>query len=108
MPHGHHIYTKSYDMTKATMYSNSQSDHDLPKWKFVFQCCAQCPSINIPDQKTYDKYSNQSTSIRFHIYHLIAHCTKHGRLPLPEKKIVESVNSILLQENQQKYTLKKS
>ena len=35
-------------------------------------CCAKCPSVNIPDQETDDQYSDTSTSIRFHIYHLIA------------------------------------
>ena len=27
MPHGHHIYAKAYDMVKATMGANSQSDN---------------------------------------------------------------------------------
>ena len=40
--------------------------------------------------------------------HLIARCTKHVRLPLTEKKFVASVNRILLQDNQQKYTQEKS
>ena len=30
MPHGRHIYAKSYDMAKATMCAYSQSDHALP------------------------------------------------------------------------------
>ena len=51
------------------------------------RCCAQCLSINIPDQETDDNYPDTSPSIRFHIYHLIARCTKHGRLPLTEKEI---------------------
>ena len=29
MPHGRHIYAKSYDMVKATMCSYHQSDHEL-------------------------------------------------------------------------------
>ena len=43
---------------------------------------------------------NPSPSIRIHVYNLIAHCTKHGRLLLTEKKVITSVNS-----TQQKYTL---
>ena len=35
MPHGHHIYAKSYDTEKATMCEYSQSDHALPHWKYV-------------------------------------------------------------------------
>ena len=30
MPHGRHIYPKAYDMEKATMCANSQSDNALP------------------------------------------------------------------------------
>ena len=30
MPHGRHIYAKSYDMAKATMCANPYSDHTLP------------------------------------------------------------------------------
>ena len=73
-------------MAKAKMCANSHSHHVLPHWKCVLRCCAQCPSINIPDQETDDKHPNPSPSIRFHIYHLIARCKKHGRLPLSNKK----------------------
>ena len=86
MPYGRNFYTKAYDMAKATMCANSQSDHVLPHWKYVLICCAQCPSINITDQETDDKYPKISPSISFHIYHLIARCTKHVRLTLTDKK----------------------
>ena len=39
-----------------------------------------------PDQETDDHYPVTSPSIRFHIHNLIARCTKHGRLPLTDKK----------------------
>ena len=86
MPHGSDIYAKAYDMEKATMCANSQSDHALPQFKFVLQCCAQRHKINITDQETEDNHPNPSPSIRFHSYHKNAHCTKHGRLPLTNKK----------------------
>ena len=86
MPHGRHIYAKAYDTAKATKCAYSQSDHALPQWKYVLQCFSKCPSINIPDQETYDQYPGTSPSIRSHIYHLIACCTKHYRLPLTNKK----------------------
>ena len=73
-------------MAKAKIYAYSQSYHALPHWKCVMQCCDKCPGINIPDQETYDQYPNTITSIRFHIYHLIVCCTKHGRLLLTDKK----------------------
>ena len=50
MPHGRHIYDKSYYMAKAKMCAYSQSDHALPHWKYVLRWCAKWPSINLPDQ----------------------------------------------------------
>ena len=87
MPHGRHIYAKSSDIAKATMCAYPQSDNALPHSKFVLQCCSNCPCINIPDQETYDQYSDTTPSIRFHIYHTIARCAVHGRIPLKDKKI---------------------
>ena len=87
MPHGRHIYAKSYDMVKAKMCAYPQSDHALPHWKCVLRCCYKCPSIIIPDQETDYQYPNTSPSIRFHIYHIISSCTAHGRLPLNGNKI---------------------
>ena len=74
-------------MAKETMCANSQSDHALPQWEWVLRRCSQCTRINIPHQETYDKHPNPSPSIRFQIYHMIARCTKHGRIPVTNKKI---------------------
>ena len=74
-------------MAKATMCAYTQSDHALPHWKCIMQCCAKCPGVNLLDQETDDQYSNTSPSICFHIYHLIARCTKLGRLPLTERRV---------------------
>ena len=49
IPHGLHIYAKAYDTERETMCEYSQSDHALPHWKYVLQCCAQCAIINLPD-----------------------------------------------------------
>ena len=49
MTHGRHNYAKAYDMAKATIFAYSQSDHALPHWKFVLQCCDKFPSNNLPD-----------------------------------------------------------
>ena len=86
MSHGSHIYSKAYDMAKATMCEYSQSDHALPHWKCGLRCCDKCPSINLPDQEIDDNYSETIPSIRFHVYHMIARCIKHSRLPLTDKK----------------------
>ena len=51
------------------------------------QCGAKCPSVNFPDQETYYQYSNTIPSISFHIYYIIARCTKYGRLMLNDKKM---------------------
>ena len=86
MPHGCHIYVKEFDVEKEKMCAYLQSDHVLPHWKCVLRCCAKCPSINIPGQEIDDQYPDTSPSIRFHIDHLISRCTKHGRIPLTDKK----------------------
>ena len=52
MPHGIHVYAKSYDMANATMCTYPQSDHLLTHWKCVLQCCDDCTCINITDQET--------------------------------------------------------
>ena len=72
------------------------------------QRCAKCPSINLTDQEIDDQYNNTSPLICFRIYHLIARCSTHRRLLLNDRKIVVSVNMILLQKNPQRYTLEKS
>ena len=69
------------------MCTYPHSDHALPHWKYVLPCCSNCPCINIPDQETTKKHEETTPSIRFHIYHIIAHCTAHGRIPLKDKKI---------------------
>ena len=85
MPLGRHIYDKAYEMAKAKMCAYSQSDHASPHWKCVLQYCAKCPSINIHDQETDYQYPYTNSYISFNIYHMIAHCTKHGRLSLTYK-----------------------
>ena len=87
MPHGSRIYTKAYDMEKATMCPYPQSYHELLHCKIFIRCCSKCPRVNLPDQETDDQYSNTSPPIRFHIYHLMVRCTSNGRLPLNDKKI---------------------
>ena len=81
MPHMRHIYSKAYDMSKEKMCAYPQSDHALPHWKCVMQCCAKCPSVNLLDQETDDQYTDNIPSIHFKICNIIAHCTTHGRLP---------------------------
>ena len=85
MPHGRHIYTKSYDMKNATMCTYPQSDHALPHWKCVLRCCAECTYINITEKETNKRHEETTPSIRFHIYHIIGSCTAHGRIQLKDK-----------------------
>ena len=87
MPHKRHNYTKASDMEKAKICVYPQYDRALPHWKCLLQCCTDCPCINIPDQESDHQYSETTPSIRFHIYHDIAQCTAHGRIPLKGKKI---------------------
>ena len=87
MPHGRHIYAKSYDMTKATMCEYPKSYHVLPYQKFLLQFCDRCPSVHLTDQETDYQHSDTSPSIIFHVYNLISCCTIHGRLPFTDNKI---------------------
>ena len=87
MAHGHHIYAKEADMSKVTMYAYFHSDRALPHCKCVLRWFSDCPCINIPDQERYNQYSKTTPSIRFHIYHVIARCTDHVRIPLKDRKI---------------------
>ena len=74
-------------MANATMCTYPQSEHALPHWKCVLRCCAECPCINIPDQKRTTKHDETTSSIRFHIYHIIGRCTTHGRILLKDKNM---------------------
>ena len=65
MPHGRHIYAKASDMVKATICTYPQSDHALPHWKCVLQCCAECPYVNIPDQETDKNMRKQHPQLGF-------------------------------------------
>ena len=87
MPNGRHIYAKAYSMEQSAMCAYTQSDHALPHCKCVFRCCAECPCINLPDQETENHNSDTTPSIRFHIDHIIGHCTAHSRISLKDKKI---------------------
>ena len=95
-------------MAKESICAYSQSDHALPHWICVLQCCAKFPSINLPDQETDDKHPNQSPSIRFYIYHLMACCTKHGILKLTDKKSCCTFQYDTASGQSIKYTLEKS
>ena len=108
MPHGRHVYAKSADMSKATMFTYPQSDNALPHWKCVLRCCTYCPCINLTNQVTYHQNSDTTPSIRFHVYHIIGRCTADGRIPLKDKKYVICVNKNLCQITLQEYTPEKS
>ena len=77
MPHGRYIIDKASDMEKSTMCEHPQSYHALQHWKYVMRGCVKCTSVNLPDEETDDQYSDTSTSISFHIYHLIKCCSTH-------------------------------
>ena len=87
MPHGCYIYSKASNMSKSKMCEYPQPYHSLSHWKCVLRCCKKFPCVNLPDQETYDQYSYTIPSISFHIYHIIARCTAHGRIPLNDKKV---------------------
>ena len=89
MPHRHHIYAKASGMSEAKMCAYPQSYHASPHWKCVWKCCYKFPTNNLTDQEIDDQYYNIIPSILFHIYHLIARFTTHGRLPLNYKVFLQ-------------------
>ena len=107
MTHGRHIYVTASDMVMAKMCSYPPSQHELPHWKCVLHCCANCPCINLPDQESDMYRSNTSPSINFHIYHLVERCTVHGRLPLDEHYFFVCVYRIRLLCHLKNYTPEK-
>ena len=80
MPHGRHIYDKASDMEKETMCEYPQSYHALTHWKYVMQYFSKFSSVNLPDQEKHDQYTSTSSSIRFHIYHIIERFSNYGRV----------------------------
>ena len=79
----------------------------LPNWKCVMRYCYKCPSIDLPDQETYDQYPNTSFSISFKIYDLITRCKTHVRLPLTNNKICRKCKENTVTEQSTKiYTRK--
>ena len=95
-------------MEKATICGYPHSDQALSHYKCILQCCVKYPCVNIPDQETYDRYSNMTPSIRFHIFYIIANCAAHIKLTLNDKIIVACVSRILIQNISQKFTLERA
>ena len=108
MPHGRHIYAKPSDTAKDSMCAYPHSDHALPHWKFVLQCCADCPCINLSDQETYYQYSETTPSIQFHIYHIIARCSAHVIITLKDNKIFHMCRQESLSDESTTYTLEQN
>ena len=48
---------------------------------------SDCLCINIPDQEIDNQNSETTPSSRFHIYHIIARCTAHGRILFKDTNI---------------------
>ena len=95
-------------MANATICAYSQSDHALPQCKCVSRCCAQFPSNNISNQETDYQYPDTIPSIRFQNFRLISRCTKHGGLPLTDKKYFCKCQHDTASGQPEKYTPEKS
>ena len=66
-----------------------------------------CPCTNLTNYEIDDQYPNTSPSFRFHIYHVVAHCTKHGRIPLIDKIFFRKIKQDTASEQSTKiYTRK--
>ena len=85
MTHGGNIYKTSYEMDMSTMCAYPTSQHALLHWKCVLRCCESFSRIDLPCRQSVRHHSNTSPTIRFHVYHLIAHYTVHVRSLLDEE-----------------------
>ena len=56
----------------------------LPHWKCVLRCCANCPTLVIPDEESNPHY--ETSRIKFHVYQDMTKCSLHGSRPLTEVK----------------------
>ena len=88
MSHGRNTHATESDMAMATMCAYTPSHHEFLHWKFVLHSCPSCPSIDLTGQDSDSFHSTTSPTIRFHVYHLIAHCTVHERHPERNLKLL--------------------
>ena len=47
------------------MSAYPQSDYAVPHWKFILRCCAEFPSINLPDEEKIKKMKKQHPQLGF-------------------------------------------
>ena len=86
IPHGKIVFRTESHMSMATSFAYPSSLYELPHWKCVLLCFAQCSWIDISSTEKYQQNSNVSPDIFFHVYQHISHCTVHGRHPFNENK----------------------
>ena len=70
-------------------------------------CFTQCPHIDITSTESDQNNSYVITTINFHVYHLIALYTVHGRRPFNENKqcqLCEAPSDSIV--NAKQYTIK--
>ena len=108
MPHGRHIYAKSYDMEKATICTYPQSDNALPHWKYVLWCCAECPYINLSEQEINKNMKKQHPQLGFTFITSLDVVLLMVEFQRNTKTYVTFVNKNLHQITLQKYTPEKS
>ena len=107
MTHGLHIYQTAPDMDMETVCEYPPSHHALPHWKLVLCSCSNHARIDLPRHESQNHHESTCTTIRFHVYHLIAWYSVNGRLSLDEKIIVACVCMILILCHPQNFTQEK-
>ena len=97
IPHVKHVFKTASDIAMATMCAYPSFKNSLPHWKFVMRCCAKCSCIDVTSPESDQNKSNVSSTIRFHVYHIITCCTVHGRQTLTKRDSVNCVRLPLIQ-----------
>ena len=59
----------------AKMCPYPSQHHGLPHCKYVLLCCDKCPGISKTHQDTNKDAKNACTTICFHVYRNVSHCT---------------------------------
>ena len=108
MPHGRHIYANTSDMANTTICTYHQYEHAPPHWKCVLRCCAKCPCINLPNQKTKQKRKKQHPQLGFTFITSLDVVLLMVEFHLKTKKYVTCVDKNLYRIHLQKYTPEKN
>ena len=84
MPHGSHLKNE-IDMGTARMCPFLSDGYSLPHRKCLLWYCVNFPRSVIHFEESHWFDTNVCSTIHFHVYRLVSHCTVHDKLPFEGK-----------------------